>query len=292
MRVMVMIKSTRSSEAGEMPSQELLAAMGRYNEELVQAGIMLSGEGLHPSSRGVRVTFDGDRRIVTDGPFAETKELIAGFWMWRVQSLQEAVDWIKKCPNPMPEESIVELRPVFEAEDFGAEFTPELREQEAALRAQTLGLVAPRFVDAPARRVAGVQQHYTPSSRNHIPQQWERFVPAAGGVRHRVGSDFYGVCCNSAPACEFEYVTGVEVSSIDGLPPSLKSVELPAGRYAVFTHQGHVSAIGATIDTVWSQWAPDCGLPLSRTAPCFERYTPEFNPHTGLGGMELWVALQ
>jgi hypothetical protein len=136
MRVMVIVKATKSSEAGEMPSTKLLEDMGKYNEELVKAGIMLAGDGLHPSAKGARVRFSGDQRTVLDGPFAETKELIAGFWMWRVKSLQEAIDWVKRCPNPMNEESDIEIRPVFEAEDFGAEFTPELRQQEDRLRAQ------------------------------------------------------------------------------------------------------------------------------------------------------------
>lgn len=136
MRVMVMVKATRESEAGEMPSTELLAAMGRYNEELVKAGIMVGGEGLHPSSRGKRVLFSGADRSVTDGPFAETKELVAGFWMWQVKSMDEAVEWVRRCPNPMMSDSEIEIRPVFEAEDFGAEFTPELRAQENRLRAE------------------------------------------------------------------------------------------------------------------------------------------------------------
>ncbi|PAK10858.1 YciI family protein [Burkholderia ubonensis] len=135
MRVMVIVKATNESEAGEMPDTELLAAMGRYNEELVKAGVMLAGEGLHPSSRGKRVRFSGPGRSVIDGPFAETKELIAGFWMWQVKSMDEAVEWVKRCPNPMKTDSEIEIRPVFEAEDFGAEFTPELQEQEARLRA-------------------------------------------------------------------------------------------------------------------------------------------------------------
>ena len=136
MRVMVIIKATPGSEAGEMPSEELLTAMGNYNEELVKAGIMLSGDGLHPSTKGKRVRFSGKDRKVFDGPFAETKELIAGFWIWQVKSMDEAVEWVKRCPNPMNEESDVEIRPIFEAEDFGAEFTPELRAQEDRLRAQ------------------------------------------------------------------------------------------------------------------------------------------------------------
>ena len=143
MRFMIIVKASKDSEAGKMPSQELLAAMGRYNEELVKAGIMLAGEGLHPSSKGARVRFAGDRRIVTDGPFTETKELIAGFWLWQVKSKEEAIDWVKRCPNPMPgTEAEIEIRQVFDAEDFGAEFTPELREQEERLRAQTTKLQA------------------------------------------------------------------------------------------------------------------------------------------------------
>jgi hypothetical protein len=136
MRVMVMIKADKNSEAGVMPSEELLTAMGNYNEELVKAGIMLAGEGLKPSSQGKRVRFSGDKRTVIDGPFAETKELVAGFWIWKVKDMDEAIEWLKRCPNPMGEESDVEIRPIFEAEDFGAEFTPELREQEERLRAQ------------------------------------------------------------------------------------------------------------------------------------------------------------
>lgn len=136
MRVMVIVKATDESEAGKMPSTELLAAMGRFNEELVNAGVMLAGEGLHPSARGKRVRFSGSQRMVIDGPFAETKELIAGFWLWQVKSMEEAVEWVKRCPNPMEGESEIEIRQVFEAEDFGAEFTPELREQEERLRAE------------------------------------------------------------------------------------------------------------------------------------------------------------
>jgi len=134
MRFMVMVKATKASEAGEMPSQELMAAMGAYNEDLVKAGVMKAGEGLHPSSKGVRVVFSGKDRRVIDGPFAETKELVAGFWLWECASMQEAVEWVKRCPNPMPTESEIEIRQVFSADDFGAEFTPELREQEERLR--------------------------------------------------------------------------------------------------------------------------------------------------------------
>lgn len=136
MRFMVIVKASKESEAGVMPSTELLAEMGKFNEELVKAGVMLAGEGLQPSSKGVRVKFSGDKRTVIDGPFAETKELIAGFWIWKVNSKEEAIEWLKRCPNPSGEESEVEIRQIFEAEDFGADFTPELREQEDRLRSE------------------------------------------------------------------------------------------------------------------------------------------------------------
>ena len=137
MKFMVIVKATAASEAGVLPSAELLTAMGKYNEELVKAGVMLAGEGLHPSSKGVRVRFKGDTRTVIDGPFAETKELIAGFWLFQVRSKEEAIEWVRRCPNPADGESEIEIRQVFAPEDFGENLTPELREQEARLRAQT-----------------------------------------------------------------------------------------------------------------------------------------------------------
>jgi len=137
MRVMVIIKATKDSEAGVMPSEKLLADMGKFNEKLVKAGVMQAGEGLHPSSKGKRVLFSGGKKKVVDGPFAETKELVAGFWLWQVKSIEEAVEWVRRCPDPMPgEEAVIEIRPVFEAEDFGKEFTPELRAQEERLRTE------------------------------------------------------------------------------------------------------------------------------------------------------------
>ena len=137
MRVMVIVKASKSSEAGVMPDERMLREMGNYNEELVKAGVMLAGEGLHPSAKGKRVRFSGAERTVIDGPFTETKELVAGFWLWQVRSMDEAVEWLKRCPNPHNEMTEVEIRPIFEADDFGAEFTPELREQEQRLREQT-----------------------------------------------------------------------------------------------------------------------------------------------------------
>ena len=140
MRVMVIVKASKDSEAGVMPSQQLLTEMGRFNEELVKAGILLAADGLHPSSKGARIRFSGQSRIVIDGPFAETKELVAGFWIWQVKSMEEAIAWVKRCPNPHNEEGEIEIRPVFEAADFGETLTPELREQEkhVAVEARTL----------------------------------------------------------------------------------------------------------------------------------------------------------
>lgn len=136
MRVMVIVKASQESEAGQMPSEALLAAMGQYNEELMKAGVLVAGEGLQPSAKGARVRFSGSQRTVVDGPFAETKELIAGYWIFQVASLAEAIEWVKRCPNPMPGDSEIEIRPLFEMDDFGEEFTPELREQEERIRAQ------------------------------------------------------------------------------------------------------------------------------------------------------------
>lgn len=136
MRFMIIVKASKDSEAGVMPSQQLLTQMGKFNEELAKSGVLLAGEGLHPTSKGARVQFSGARRTVVDGPFAETKELVAGFWIWQVKSKEEAIEWVKRCPNPHNEDGEIEIRQIFEAEDFGAEFTPELREQEERLRAQ------------------------------------------------------------------------------------------------------------------------------------------------------------
>ena len=139
MRCMVIVKATKDSEAGVMPKEKLLAEMGKFNEELVKAGVMLAGDGLQPSSKGKRVRFSGEKRTVIDGPFAETKELVAGYWIWQVRSMDEAVEWVKRCPNPFDGESEIEIRQVFEAEDFGAEFTPELRKREEDMREKIAG---------------------------------------------------------------------------------------------------------------------------------------------------------
>src|SRR5215218_8460552 len=143
MRFMILVKADKDSEAGVLPNEQLLTAMSKYNDELVKAGVMLAGEGLHPSSKGARVKFSGEKRTVIDGPFTEAKELIAGFWIWQVNSKEEAIEWVKRCPNPMGVESEIEIRQVFESEDFGAEFTPELREQEQRQRAQMAARQSP-----------------------------------------------------------------------------------------------------------------------------------------------------
>jgi len=292
MKIMVIVKASKDSEAVLMPSTELLAEMGNFNEELVKAGIMLAGEGLHPSSKGARVHFSGNKRTVIDGPFTETKELIAGFWLWRVNSLQEAIEWVKKCPNPMNEDSEIEIRQVFEAADFGEEFTPELRMEEASLRARTLGLNAPTFRERPGMLVAGLNERYDMESRSGIPGQWERFVSRSSEIPNQAGPDFYGICNNFTNDCQFDYLTAVEVSCDDGLPEGLTSLRLEPRPYAVFAHTQHVSSLPRTIETIWSKWVPDCGLKVAQQAACLERYTSEFDASTGMGGLEIWVPLQ
>ena len=290
MRFMILVKATKDSEAGVMPSEKLLTEMGKFNEELAKAGVMLAGEGLQPSSKGARIRFSGAQRTVIDGPFAETKELIAGYWLWQCKSKEEAIEWIKRCPNPYNEDGEVEIRQVFEAEDFGAEFTPELRRQEASVRAQALGLGAPRFEHGRDMVVAGLNQSYTFKNRPEIPKQWEKFAPKIGKVPGQIGQVTYGVCWNASPD-GFEYLSGVEVKDGSSLSAEFTTARLPAREYAVFTHRENVSAIGTTIDKIWNDWVPHAGLAVAK-APWFERYTEDFNPQTGMGGMEIWIPLE
>lgn len=294
MRFMILIKATKDSEAGVMPSERLLTEMGAFNEELVKAGVMLAGEGLHPSSKGARVKFAGEKRIVTDGPFAETKELLAGYWLWQCKSKDEAIEWVKRCPNPMPDtEAEIEIRQVFDAADFGAELTPELREQEERLRTETAryNLDGPRFENGKELLIAGLNDRYTMVTRANIPDQWERFAPRIGKVPGQIGAISYGVCWNTKPGCDFDYLAGVEVKDLSGLPADFKHLRIPAGRYAVFTHRQHVSALPNTIEASWMKWLPNSGYEAAQS-PCFERYTEEFNPHTGMGGMEIWIPIK
>jgi predicted transcriptional regulator YdeE len=293
MKVMVIVKASKSSEAGVMPSEQLLTEMGNYNEELVKAGVMLSGDGLHPSSKGKRVRFSGMNRTVIDGPFAETKELIAGFWIWQVKSMEEAVEWLKKCPNPMDEESDVEIRPIFTAEDFGEAYTPELREREERMIAEMerYQLDPPRYENGPRRLIAGFNQTYTFENRDAIPAQWTRFSYHFGKVPGQLDPTAYGVCWNFKEGVGFDYLTGVEVADGTALPEGFSEVALAAGRYAAFTHNKHVSKIPQTIEAIWCKWLPNSGHQMAES-PSFERYTTEFNPQTGLGGTEIWVPLK
>lgn len=290
MRFMILIKATKDSEAGVMPSEQLLAEMGNFNEELVKAGVMLAGEGLHPSSKGARVRFSRSTRTVIDGPFVETKELVAGFWLWQVKSKEEAIQWVKRCPNPHNEDCEIEIRQVFEAEDFGAEFTPELRRQEAGIRAQALDLGPLRFELGREMLIAGLNQSYTFENRSKIPIQWENFTPQIGKVPGQVGKVAYGVCWNNRPGHGFDYLCGVEVTDAAKLPPELATVRLPGQEYAVLTHSDHVSAIGTTNDKIWNGWVRQSGLKVAES-PWFERYNEEFNPQTGMGGMEIWIPI-
>ncbi|QDU94902.1 GyrI-like domain-containing protein [Lignipirellula cremea] len=291
MKVMVIVKATPDSEAGNLPSQELLAEMGQYNQELVQAGIMLAGEGLHPTSRGYRVRFSGKNRTVTQGPFTETNELIAGYWLWQVKSMEDAIEWVKRCPNPMLVDSDIEIRQVFAMEDF-AEMDPsgEIRaaEQEMLDEVARYQLEPPRFENGRELLIAGEQNSYTQDTRSQIPAQWERFTPLLPG---RQGTEAYGVCWSDDPTCGFEYLSGVEVSNADSLPEGTSHVRLPAQRYAVFTHPGHVSGLAQTLDAIWKKWLPNSSHQAAK-APFFERYTDDFVPETGEGGVEIWIPLQ
>ena len=291
MKVMVMVKATKSSEAGALPSAELLEAMGKFNEELVNNGIMLAGEGLKPSSEAVRVRFSGNNRSVIDGPFAETKELVAGYWIWKVKDMQEAIAWVKRCPNPMPEDSDIDIRPVYELDDFGEVVTDEFREHTAVVHAKAVGLTALRFEERNEGIIAGLKRHYTVETRTNIPDQWRLFLEIINDIPSHSGSGNYGVSMNMGADCSFDYIAGVEVDETKGLPENIHSITLAENRYAVFTHQGHVSTIADTLDLIWSKWVPDCGLKISES-PCFEYYTDQFDPVTGFGGIEIWVPVK
>jgi predicted transcriptional regulator YdeE len=290
MKVMVMVKATKSSEAAEMPTTELLNEMQKFNEELVQSGVMLAGEGLQPSAKGVRVRFSGKSRIVTDGPFAETNELVAGFWLWKVKDMNEAIAWVKKCPNPMLEDSDIEIRPLYSIEDFGDAVTQDLREKEAALRAASFGLNELRYESGREILVGGLQTSYTQSNLGEIPAQWQTFK-SMGTLPGQVGTDSYGVSLNCSADCSFDYLVGVEVAENASLPAEFRTTRIPAGRYAVVTHSKPVWQIKETYDAIWSKWIPEPGLKLAQ-APMFERYTKDFNPQTGTGGIEIWIAVQ
>jgi predicted transcriptional regulator YdeE len=294
MKVMVMVKGTKESEAGALPDETLLAEMGKYNEELVKAGVLLAAEGLHPSSKGVRVRFSGKDRAVIDGPFAETRELLAGYWLWQVKSMDDAVEWVKRCPNPMKGESEIEIRPVFSPEDFApCDPTGEHRAAEQRLRAESerYQLAPPRFEPKKEMLIAGLNGSYTFETRVEIPSQWAEFAPQIGRVPGQVDGAAYGVCWNYRPGQGFDYLSGVEVGDVSGLPSEFHHVRLPANRYAVFTHDKHVSSIPDTIDAIYKRWLPNSDHQAAE-APCFERYGRSFDPKTGTGGIEIWVPLK
>jgi AraC family transcriptional regulator len=293
MKVMVLVKASKDSEAGALPSQQLLTEMGKFNEELVKAGMLLAADGLQPSSKGARVQFSGPKRTVIDGPFTETKELVAGYWLWQVKSMDDAIAWVKRCPNPMQEDSEIEIRPVFEAPDFGEALTPELRQQEERLRSEVerYQLEPPRFEAAGEKLIAGLNVSYTFETRVNIPAQWDRFAPHLGKLSAQVGDASYGVCWNYQPGYGFDYLSGVEVRNTAGLPQDFSEVRLPAQRYAVFAHRKHVSSIPDTIEAIWRKWLPNSGHQPADT-PSFERYGQDFNPQTGMGGIEIWIPLQ
>ncbi len=293
MKVMVIVKASQESEAGVLPTRQLLADMGKFNAELVKAGIMLMGDGLKPSSQGVRVRFSGKERTVVPGPFSQTEELVAGFWLWQVASMDEAIAWVKRCPNPMLSDSDIEIRPFYEMEDLGDAATPEFRQQEAQLRveASRYTLEPPRYELGPAMVIVGLNAHYNGETSRNIPAQWARFAPHIGKVPGQIGHTSYGVCWNFQPDGEFDYLSGVEVSEGASLPDGFTQVRLSPQRYAVFIHRKHVSAIPETIAAIWGKWLPNSGHQAAE-APAFERYTEEFDPQTGMGGTEIWVALK
>ncbi|MGE0761392.1 MAG: GyrI-like domain-containing protein, partial [Pirellulaceae bacterium] len=194
------------------------------------------------------------------------------------------------CPNPHPEECELEIRPVFEADDFGPEFTSELREQEAKGRAHVLGLESPRFENGRDMIIAGLNHCYEFSERMQIPAQWQKFVPYVGKIPGQVDQVTYGVSWNQRRDCGFDYLTGVEVTSTDELPAEFTHVKLAARRYVVFPHRRHISEIGGTFEKIWAQWVPEAGLPIATEAPTFERYTEEFSDEGS--GIEIWIPLQ
>jgi predicted transcriptional regulator YdeE len=266
--------------------------MAAYHEELAKAGALLDASGLQPSSKGWRIKYSGGTRTIVDGPFAETKELIAGYTLIKVKTRDEAVDWARRFPNPHLEDGEIEIRQLYELEDFAqVEAIDRFRELDAGRRAVALGLQLPRFEDGKALRIAGLNQAYTMENRTQIPLQWQRFVPHIGKIAGQVQGYAYGVCWNDKMGFNFDYLTGVEVPVVGELPEGFTTLDLKPQRYAVFAHQGHISNLVNTIETIWMKWVPDSGLKAAR-APCFERYTPEFDPHQGIGGIELWIPVE
>jgi AraC family transcriptional regulator len=262
---------------------------------LVKAGVMLAAEGLHPSSKGVRVQFDGKNRTVIDGPFAETKELIGGYWIWQVKSMQEAIEWLKRCPNPHEDGGVVEIRPIMSREDFLAMLSSENKAFAERLdlpaEMEKYQLETPRFENGHEMLIAGFNATYTFETRSNIPAQWQRFAPLIGKVPSQVGKASYGVCWNFKPGIGFDYLTGVEVSDASKLSADFSQVRISPQRYAVFTHLKHYSAIPQTIEAIWHKWLPNSEYTAAES-PSFERYTEEYDPKTGMGGTEIWIPIK
>ncbi len=286
-----MVKATAESEAGVMPSEQLLTDMGNYNQQLIDAGIMQGGEGLRPSLDGVRIRFRESDRTVVNGPFSETRELIAGFWIWRVQSMDEAIAWVKRCPNPMEGESWIEIRTIFEADDFGDAFTPAAREQEARQRGVILGLAPLRLETRGPLPVVGLSGRFGSDAFEDLSELWQRFAPQIGQVPGQVGTTAYGVSWNFSTDGQFDHLAGVELAANSPLPAGLEQVTVPAGTFVVFPYPGHISALPATWRTIWSDWFPASGYQPTHGS-CVEQYSSEFNPATGTGGIELWIPIQ
>lgn len=289
MKVMVIVKASPSSEAGVMPSEELMAEMGAYNQKLIDAGIMLAGEGLHPTSRGYRVRFSGANRTVVRGPFTETNELIAGYWLWKVQSIEEALEWVKQCPNPMLEDSEIEIRQVYDMEDFGEVMTPELKEQDLGQRAKLAGLGWLGIQDSSERKLLGVGKKYSAETRFRIPEQWHQFVGMLPQLQGNHHPETYGLITPVSGCSEIHYLTGVEPINSSNTPQTFTSGNIPAGNYAVFAHEGHVSKIPDTMQKI-GEILSESGY-SSESGISFEKYTAKFDPMKGTGGIEIWVSI-
>jgi predicted transcriptional regulator YdeE len=292
MKVMVIVKASQDSEAGKMPSEELLREMGNFNEALVKAGIMLAGEGLYPSSQGARVRFSGKDRSVINGPFAETKELIAGFWVWQVKSMEEAIAWVKRCPNPMDGESEIEIRRVFATEDFAEQDpTGEVRAQEERMikEMESYRLEGLRFVDAGPMIIAGLSRQISMDERSKIPEIWMQLCSFLGSIPTQTGQSTYGVC-TGYDGSSFQYMAGVEVQKTDGMPSGFTHLKIPAQRYAVFNHTKHASQLPETLDAIYRKWLPNSGLQVA-DGPALEKYTEDFCPDKG-GGIEVWIPVK
>ncbi len=291
MKVLVIVKASKDSEAGKMPSSELISAMGKFNEELIKAGLFEMGAGLTASSHGARVKFAGSERTVIDGPFPETKELIAGFWIWNVKSMAEAIDWVRRCPNPHLDEGIVELRPFMGPECFGDSLTGEVAEQDAAVRALALGLGEIRYDTGRPMVMTGLAGSFTVQTAAKIPDLWMQFAPHIAKIPGVAHADVcYGVSFNQTREGSFDYLCGQEIAESAATPTNFTRLNIPGGRYVVVTHQGHISKLPETVGKMWREWLPETALKPAQS-PWYERYDERWIPATGEGPVELWLPL-